>query len=370
MSVDEAGEFRGIDRTVPSFGLLKVEEMEAVVVRPFLGQGSVGPLEHDELLRSVRPGSAEELAEFDRLGFQVWRMGLHPFIPGVHDFVARVSLKPVLMDVLPVEINVAGMQEVLFEMRMKVVVAQMRWNRIRVRFRLQPGGTIYEREIIDPINPFNPRHSYQRSDGSIIRAALNTSDPFTEALTTFAASMQVTAEDLRSADVQPEHVGIWLREPPESLGNSRFPIRDRPGNTVSREMGEQTVMIANETLEEYGVVVIDVKRERVTIDPALVQAQVNRAVAKRIREAAVDEAEALRLKLGATGLGSLPDNPGFLDRAAQAAVVMSMERSSRLRAGISTQDVPLVNVVIGGSGGGSGGGTNRPGPGGSGPRRR
>lgn len=371
----------GIIKTPPAPGLVQVQEGTSLVLRSAWGSTPYSrastPAERQARLDSVRYDMLPE----DRIyeGYEVKNEGWRLFIPGiVHDFVAIVSRVPRQEDVAPMPVNVKNGQGVAFNIRFSVVVGEVKWRLYRIPLAQAARYPAYadkvrearrKREshiiVTHPDEPFDKAQPYVTTDAAIIRAALRPENIWQEASTTIASALNEAAQELGVADVEPLAVNAWLNQPVARRPGHRLPIRvQRDKNR--QELMEQVVVMANQSLHRFGLAIFDVRLEGIELPEALRKAVEQVQSAEQADKAADHRASAAGKVLRAMGMEKLPDNPGVLDRAAQAYTAGRVLDSLDAQSGVQSNKAPIVTVGDVGSNNAIGGPTGGSAKGGSG----
>lgn len=384
--IDETS--RGIGKVAPQPGLVQVEENVVMVLRSAWGSNpfsrTMTDSERREAMLRLRPGMPIPQRLFD--GYVVKREGWRLFIPGlIHDFVAMVSLAPRQEDVAPMPVNVANGQAVDFNIRFSTVVGEVNWTYWRLPLVNARGERLEDRQpayadrvrearrrgedhilVLDPNDPFDKDQPYRTNDAAIIRASLRPENIWQEASTAIGSALNEAAQVLGVGSVEPLRVADWLNQPVARRAGHRLPVR-RQAETNRSELMEQIMVMANQSLHRFGIVIFDVRLEGIELPEALRKAVEQRQSAGVLREAARDRSAAMQEQLAAAGMGALPANAGPLDRAAQAFVVTRVIESQDAQAGVPSNRTPLIQVGDVGSGnaiGGPAGGSSKGGSGG------
>ncbi len=372
----------GIIKTPPTPGLVQVEEGTSMVLRSAWGSTPYSrvstPAEHQARIDSVRYDMPPE----DRIyeGYEVKNEGWRLFIPGiVHDFVAIVSRVPRQENVAPMPVNVKNGQAVAFNIRFSVVVGEVKWRLFRIPLAEAERFPAYAEKVREarrkrqthifvthPDEPFDKAQPYVTTDAAIIRAALRPENIWQEASTAIASALNEAAQELGIADVEPLAVNAWLNQGVTRRPGHLLPIRvQRDKNR--QELMEQVVVMANQSLHRFGLVIFDVRLEGIELPEALRKAVEQVQSAEQADKAADHRASAAGKVLKAMGMEKLPANPGVMDRAAQAYLGSRVLKSLDAQSGVPSSDAPIVSVgdvMSGNAVGGPGGGSSKGAPGG------
>jgi hypothetical protein len=255
-------------------------------------------------------------------------------------------------------VNVANGQTVDFNIRFSTVVGAVNWRHYRVPLNqalVVPQWAELCREaerrgetfilVRDPVDPFDKRQPFLTNDTAIIRAALRPENIWYEASTAIASAVNEAAQMLGVGTVEPLGVAGWLNQQAARQNGHRLPIAGQPRSTNREELAEQVVVMANESLHRFGIVIYEVRLEGIILPELLRKAKEQEQAAEVAVKAAGHRGNAVSRTMRAGGLGDLPANAGPVDRLAQAYGYVATLESLDSQSGVPSNRAPLISVT-------------------------